>query len=489
MPSDRLAVTMPRLGESIVEGTLVAWRVGVGDAVTRGQIVAEVETDKATSEIPAPSDGLVVELLVEEGTTVEVGAPLMRLEGRAEPRARADAPPAEPEAPAAAPPPPDAASTGRDRLPPQRLAPRPVDEVGGPARSSPAVRRLARGHGLDITAVPGSGRGGRVTRDDVLRFVEARGAAPSQPPVPSLAPRTALPEPAPTPSTPPPVARAEQTPFATRLPAQAGLPSAPPPAGAPIARPRSIPPEGQAFSAPGYSPLPRDEVRPFTRRRAQIADHMTYSLQTAAHVAAVAEIDMHRVTLAKAADAPIAARAGVKLTFLPYVVRALARALVEYPQLNATVVDRNLVLRGERNIGVAVDTEAGLVVPVVKRADELTLLGLARAIETLSERARGGALTPDDVAGGTFSLSNPGRDGNLFGVSVIRQPEVGILRIGAIVKRPVVREIDGEDVIVVRPIMYAALSYDHRVVDGRVGNGFLSTFSRILAQTEPRLAE
>ena len=174
---------------------------------------------------------------------------------------------------------------------------------------------------------------------------------------------------------------------------------------------------------------------------------------------------------------------------MPYVVQAVARALAEYPELNATVVDRSLVLRGERNIGVAVDTEAGLVVPVVRRADELGLLGLARAIEELSARAREGKLTADDISNGTFTLSNPGRDGNLFGISIIRQPEVGILRIGSIVKRPVVREVDGEDVVVVRPIMYAALSYDHRVIDGRTGNGFLARVAALLAGARPQLEQ
>jgi 2-oxoglutarate dehydrogenase E2 component (dihydrolipoamide succinyltransferase) len=329
------------------------------------------------------------------------------------------------------------------------------------------VRRLAREHGLDVAGVVGSGRGGRVTRDDVLRHLAAPLAAP-------------------TPSTPPPVTRAEQTPFETRLPMQADLHEGTrlpvPQAALPSTPPTS------AYRPPAYAPLPRDEVVPFSRRRAQIADHMVYSLGTSAHVAAVAEIDMLRVTQAKAKDAPAAARAGVKLTFMPYVVQAVAQALGEHPELNATVVDRALVLRGERNVGVAVDTEAGLVVPVVRRADELGLLGLARAIEELSAKARAGKLTADDVSNGTFTLSNPGRDGNLFGISIIRQPEVGILRIGSIVKRPVVREVDGEDVVVVRPIMYAALSYDHRVIDGRTGNGFLARVAALLAGARPQLS-
>ncbi|MCB9646459.1 MAG: 2-oxo acid dehydrogenase subunit E2 [Deltaproteobacteria bacterium] len=459
-------VTMPRLGESIVEGTLVAWRVRVGDAVARGQILAEVETDKATNEIPAPSGGVVSALYVSEGETVAVGTLLLELAEGAE---AAPVPSAVPTTP-----------TEETRLPARTLAPRPTGP-GGPARSSPAVRRLAREHGLDVTGVPGTGRGGRVTRDDVLRHLSAAPAAP----VPSAAPT-------PTPSTPPPVSRSEQTPFETRLPVQADLQEGtrlPVPQAALPSTPPAAPPAAGAYRPPAYAALPRDQVVPFSRRRAQIAEHMVYSLGTSAHVAAVAEVDMLRVTQAKAKDAPAASRAGVKLTFMPYVVQAVARALAEYPELNATVVDRSLVLRGERNIGVAVDTEAGLVVPVVRRADELGLLGLARAIEELSARAREGKLTADDISNGTFTLSNPGRDGNLFGISIIRQPEVGILRIGSIVKRPVVREVDGEDVVVVRPIMYAALSYDHRVIDGRTGNGFLARVAALLAGARPQLEQ
>ncbi|MCK6551987.1 2-oxo acid dehydrogenase subunit E2, partial [Myxococcota bacterium] len=281
---------------------------------------------------------------------------------------------------------------------------------------------------------------------------------------------------------------AEATPFATRLPTPAeelrtALPT-------PVAddEPAAATKRAPAYRAPGYQPQPQDRVVPFSRRREQIAGHMVHSLHTAAHVFALGEIDMSRVMAAKSADAPVAERSGIKLTFMPYVVAAVARALAEHPELNATVVGDSLVLRGERNVGVAVDTEEGLVVPVVRRADELGLLGIARAIHELSERARHGKLTPADLGGGSFTISNPGKDGNLYGVSIIRQPEVAILRMGSIVKRPVVREIEGEDVIVVRPMMYAALSYDHRVIDGRKGNGFLTRLTQLLASQRPVLA-
>jgi 2-oxoglutarate dehydrogenase E2 component (dihydrolipoamide succinyltransferase) len=403
---DRNTVVMPRLGESIVEGTIVRWLVNAGDRVARGQILAEVETDKATSEIPSPSDGVVAERLVPEGETVEVGRPILRL-GEAETK-----------------------SDGR--LPTKHLLPR------GPIRSSPSVRRLAREHQIDLHRISGSGKAGRVTKSDVLKQLEQT-------------------------SVPPPLPTADATPFPTQVP------------------------QPSAFRPPAYRPQREDEIIPFSRRREQIAEHMLYSLKTSAHVFAVAEIDMGHVQRAKDADAPQASKSGVSLTFLPYVVASVAKALGEHPSLNATVVERSVILRREKNIGVAVDTEEGLVVPVVHRADELGLLGIARRIQELAEKARAGKLSPDDIANGSFTISNPGRRGNLFGVSIIRQPEVAILRVGALVKRPVVREIEGEDVIVVRPMMIAALSYDHRVIDGRTANDFLFRLTELLQSAVPLL--
>lgn len=472
---------MPQLGESIVEATIVRWLVKPGDVVTRGQMLAEVETDKATSAIPAPHAGRVEALLAEEGETVSVGVAILGLEAAptSTPTLEATSTPRPTSTPTptleptleatprptftptrndpAAPAPSSVAPDGprSTRLPSQHLAPRGTDTRGGPIRSSPSVRRIARRFALDLGAISGTGRGGRVTRSDVLRAI----ATP------------------PPPSAPPPIARAEATPFATAFPA----PIEEPISRAPEARSRRGP-----YRPPSYKVQRGDRVVPFSRRRAQIAGHMRYSLDTAAHVVAVAEIDMSRVMAARQADAPSAEQRGIKLTFMPYVVLAVARALIEHPELNATVLGDALVLREERNVGVAVDTTEGLVVPVIHRADELGLLGVARRIEDLSQRARAGTLTPDDVSGGSFTISNPGRDGNLFGVSVIRQPEVGILRMGAIVKRPVVREIEGEEAIVIRPMMYAALSYDHRVIDGRSGNAFLHRVAALLAAARPQ---
>jgi len=388
---------MPQLGESIVEATVARWLVKPGSTVERGQPIAEVETDKATNEIPAPAAGVIGEILVPEGQTVKVGTEILRYtEGAAAAPTAAAAPVAVP-----------AAVKAEEKAPSRHLAPRPAGRF-----ASPAVRRIARERGLDLDTVAGTGRNGRITPDDVRKGPEA------------------------------PAARAPR-----------------------------------ALQAPVYTPVPGDTVVPFSRRRKLISEHLSTSLVTAAHVAAVVEIDMSRVVRARDAAK---GTSEVKLTFTAYVVRALAQALGEHPAINASVVGDTHVLRKARNIGVAVDTKDGLMVPVLKRTDELSLSGIARALEEMSAKARSGALTAEDLSGGSFTLSNPGRDGNLFGVSIIRQPEVAILRTGEIQKRAVVRELDGEDAIVIRPIMFAALSYDHRVIDGATGNAFLHRVRALL---------
>jgi 2-oxoglutarate dehydrogenase E2 component (dihydrolipoamide succinyltransferase) len=413
-------VVMPQLGESIVEATLVRWRVRAGDTVERGQIVAEVETDKASNEIPAPRAGRVSELLVAEGATVKIGTELLRYDEAPSVGTGTRTGTGTGSSPSTIPIPIPIPTA--ERLPSAHLAARP--ENGLPA--SPAVRRIAREHGVNLDGLTGTGKRGRLTRDDLLRHVAE--------------PKREAREPSPRPGT---------------------------------------------YRAPTVTPGPGDRVIPFSRRRSQIAEHMVHSLHTAAHVAAVVEIDMSRVLAAREVDKPIAAQSEIRLTVTAYAVSAVARALGEHPELNAAVMGESLVLRSAKNIGVAVDTADGLVVPVVKRADELGLLGIARAVEELSERARGGKLTAEDLGGGTFTISNPGKDGNLFGISVLRQPEVGILRMGEIKKRALVVELGGEDAIVVRPIMFAALSYDHRVIDGRTGNAFLHRVKELLEAAEP----
>ncbi len=422
-------VVMPQLGESIVEATLVRWHVAPGATVARGQVIAEVETDKATNEIPAPEAGVVGEILIQEGTTVPVGTEILRYRegaGTKPAAAMVSARPAPAPAPAGA----MTAASKDGRLPSAHLAPRPLGGDGRERRASPAVRKIARARGIDLGTVTGTGKNGRIRREDVL--AQETGPKPER--------------------------------------------EVPAPTGYSVYRPAS------------YEPEPGDQVIPFNRRRTFIAEHMIHSLGTAAHVAAVVEIDMHEVVRARARDKASAEREGVKLTVTAYVVHAVAQALSAHPALNSSVVGQSHVLRRAKNIGVAVDTSDGLIVPVVRRADEHSLLGLARAIEALTKKAQSGSLTAADLAGGSFTISNPGRDGNLFGISILRQPEVGILRIGEVQKRAVVRTIEGEDVIVIRPIMFAALSYDHRVIDGSTGNAFLHEVRARLEGVQPILA-
>jgi 2-oxoglutarate dehydrogenase E2 component (dihydrolipoamide succinyltransferase) len=290
------------------------------------------------------------------------------------------------------------------------------------------VRKLAREQGVDLQQLAGSGDGGRVTREDVLRA-----AAPERAAEPASRPQ------APT--------------TAQEKPSPASAPS--------------------AFRVPPYVQRPGDEVVPLTRRRRIIADHMVYSKLTAPHVVTFAECDLHKTDKLRRANKERLKAEGVNLTMLAFVAAATARALREHRVMNARMLEDSYVLLGEINLGIAVDTEEGLVVPVVKHADELTVRGLARAIDAVALKARDGNLTPDDLAGKTFSISNPGRLGNMVGGAIISQPNVGILRVGEIKKRVVVIEHEEEDLMAIHPVMYMALSYDHRVVDGVAANGFL----------------
>lgn len=416
-------IRMPQLGESVVEGTVGKWLVHQGQRVDRDQAVVEILTDKADSEINAPEAGVITQILAPEGAVVRVGEGLCELDPQGSPKA----------AGAQAPSPTAVASHASAA--PDATVPSAVD---GP-RSSPAVRKLAREHGVDLVGVPGSGDGGRVTKQDVLRV-----AAHEPAPVTSSS-HTA-------------------SPAAVRASVDTGS------AGV----------SSGAFKVPLYLPKPGDEVVPMSRRRRIIADHMVYSKLTSPHVVTVAECDVYKTeSLRKQYKDPLK-REGVNLTFLSFVAAATVRALRETRTMNARVLDDSFVLLGEINLGVAVDTPEGLVVPVIRNAADLTVRGLARAIDELAAKARDGRLTPDDLAGKTFTISNPGRKGNLHGGAIISQPNVGILRTGEIKKRVVVVERDDEDLMAIHPVMYMALSYDHRIVDGVVANGFLYRIREIL---------
>ncbi|MCP3985451.1 MAG: 2-oxo acid dehydrogenase subunit E2 [bacterium] len=418
-----VSVLLPELGESVLEATIAKWLVKEGDSVLRDQPLVEVTTDKVDAEIPAPEAGIVVGLLVAEGETIAVGTEIVTIDAGAVASAGAAPESAAPDAPAGSPAP-------------------------GP-RATPVAERLAADRGVDLGQVEGSGVSGRIMRADV----EGAGSA-SQ--AGSAAPAAAQPA--------PPTQHIK----------------------APSAAPPPAPHLAGAKERFGYYAIQEgDNVIPMSPLRKIVAEHMVYSKHTSPHVGTVAEVDMGDIYAlrAKAKNAFKKAQ-GFSLTYLPFLVHATVRALREFPILNASVIEDAIVEKRDIHIGIAVETEKGLVVPVVRNADRLSLAGLAAEIEDLSSRARTKKLTADDLQGGTFTVSNPGRRGNLYGFAIINQPQVGILRMGEMVKRPVVRDVDGADAIVVRPMMHVSLSYDHRAVDGAPANGFLYRIRELLEEAD-----
>ncbi|MXW70760.1 MAG: 2-oxo acid dehydrogenase subunit E2 [Acidobacteria bacterium] len=425
---------MPQMGESITEGTITKWRVAVGDTVERDDPLFDIATDKVDTEVPAALTGRLVEILVPEGETVTVNSVVGRIaaEGEAwspDETSESDGEPASgvaaetddapTEAPSRAP---DSASAKEEALP------RPVRRQ---PRSSPLVRRMAREHGVDLADVPGTGEGGRVSKRDMLAFLESREAPPAPEPEVVEAP-----------------------------PAAAGAPAAEAPAPDPQPPP----------AAPAR--LDGDRSEPLTHMRRSIADHMVRSRRTSAHVTTVFEVDMSRVVAIRAANGPaFEERAGVRLTLMPFFAQAAIDALGEFPILNASLGEDHVVYHRSVNLGVAVALADGLIVPVLQRADERNFMGLARGIKDLAQRSRTGALTPDEVQGGTFTITNPGPFGALFGTPIIAQPQVAILGVGGVHKRPVV--VDG-DAIAVRSMVFLALSFDHRLIDGAVADQFMA---------------
>jgi 2-oxoglutarate dehydrogenase E2 component (dihydrolipoamide succinyltransferase) len=443
-------VIMPQLGESVSEGTITKWLVREGDIVKKDQPLLEIATDKADSELPAPTGGRVAKLLAKEGDVVAVKSLVCQIEEGvvAAPGAGASAPPA------AAAPAPAQANDGASR-----------NAAAGAPLASPSARKAALENDVNLDNVRGSGEYGRIGRDDVLRA-----SAPSAASAPS---QTQLSQPRSAPAGSPLVAVPAPTKPAAQLAQiinQAGGFTPP------------IPGLGfGTFKVPQYRPVEGDKVIPFTRRRRITADHMTYSKFASPHVVTVAEVDLHKASRIREANKERYKKEGLSLTMLAFAVVASARALRENPDLNARVLDDAYVVLKDVNIGVAVDSPDGLVVPVVRRADELGVRGIVRAVDDLAKRARTGKITIDDLSGATFSVTNPGIKGNLFGGAIINQPNVGILRMGEIQKRVVVVEgPEGEDQMAIHPVMYMALSYDHRVVDGVSANSFLWRVTEIL---------
>ena len=440
-------VPMPQLGESVAEGTVTKWLVREGDFVDREQVLLEVATDKADTEVRAPSGGRVVSLVATEGQTLATGSVLAKIDETASKPAGASA-----AAPAAAPAKPAAAPPAAPAAPPSGNS--------GQGLASPSTRRMALEHGVDVNRVQGTGDQGRVTHEDVRR---AAGGTALVAPAPAAAPA---------PQAAPPTA----TPTAVELSQllQAGAGFVPP-----------IPGVGYgSYKVPPFNPKPGDQIIPFNRRRQITADHMVYSKQVSPHVATVAEVDLYATAKLRDQHKDRLKKEGVPLTFLAFICAATVRALRENPTLNARVLEKSYAVIRDINLGVAVDTPGGLVVPSIKHADQLSLRGIASAIDELAQRAKAGKVTADDLAGTTFSVSNPGLKGNLFGAAIISQPNVGILRMGEIKKRPVVVTNGDEDTIAIHPVMYVALSYDHRIIDGVAANSFLWRVADLLSRAD-----
>ena len=445
-------VVMPQLGESVAEGTVTKWLVREGDRVERQQPIVVVSTDKADSEVTSTVTGRVVKLIASEGETLPTGKPLCTIDETASAEPPRLAPPAPAPAPAASP-----------------ATPAPASSDAGRPLASPSARKAALEAGVDLRAVAPTGERGRITHDDIRKAAGTETAL-AKTDAPSLAKAEA---PAPASA---PVSAPSSTPDTAELAAmiQAGGGFVPP-----------IPGVGfGAYKVPPYTPKPGDKVVPFTRRRRITADHMVYSKTTAPHVVTVAEVDLHATSRLRDQNKDRLKKEGVSLTFLAFVCSAVIKSLRENPEMNARVLEGSYVVLKDIHLGVAVDTPGGLIVPNIKQADQLSLRGIAGAIESVASRARAGKVTADDLMGTTFTVSNPGLKGNLFGGAILSQPNVGILRMGEIKKRPVVVTRDGEDSIAIHPVMYIALSYDHRIIDGVLANSFLWRVADILGRGE-----
>jgi len=416
-------VIMPQLGESVEEGTVSKWLKTIGDSVEEFEPLLEVNTDKVDTEIPAPAEGILLEILVAEGTTVQAGTLLAWIgkEGEQIPAGNVPAPEIK-------------VAASQEIAPESPQAPKIASaetSIPAPGRErslgfiSPVVARIASEHNVDLFQVPGTGRGGRITKQDILAHIEARGS-----------------------TTPPPPAS---------LPVEAKTPST---------AIKSV-----------LTSLPQSvELLPLTNVRRMIAEHMVHSKRTSPHVTTIMEADLHQVTAHRAANKDAFARDGVKLTFTAYFMAAAVTALKAYPLVNSSWSEDGILLHNQINIGMATSLgEEGLIVPVIKQADKYSLLGLARTINDLASRARAKKLGPDEVQGGTFTITNHGISGSLFATPIINQPQCGILGIGAIQKRVVVvGDTVYGDMIAIRPMVYLSLTFDHRILDGAVADYFLA---------------
>ncbi len=434
-------VVMPQMGESIVEGTLTKWLKKPGEHVERDEPLFEISTDKVDTEIPSPAAGTLAEVMVEEGKTVGIGTVVARIEeagGGAAPEA------AQPAAEAAAAPAPKAPEAPAKAAAPTPPLPAVVEEAPAPVAEaaleptgplSPLVRRMAREYNIDLSKVKGTGAGGRITKQDLEGHIAKQQEAPA--------------------------------------PAQAAPAAAPP---APVAAPAAAP------ATTAMAPLPaagqaKTRIEPMSTMRIKIAEHMVASRRTSAHVTTIHKVDMTKVArMRDKHKGGFQANYGMSLTYLPFVVRATVVGLRTFPLLNASIEGNNILYHNEVNVGIAVALENGLIVPVIHQADEKNVLGLQRSIVDLATRARSRQLKPNEVQGGTFSISNFGGFGSVIATPVINQPQVAILGVGAVEKTPVV--ID--DAIAIRSIMYLSLSFDHRLIDGALADQFTAKVKQVL---------
>jgi pyruvate dehydrogenase E2 component (dihydrolipoamide acetyltransferase) len=461
-------VVMPQMGVSVSEGTITKWSKQVGDHIEADETLLEISTDKVDTEVPSPASGVVSEILVQEGDTVAVGTVLARIGGEGGGAAPAEAP-AEPATQPAADASEAAASEGQAAAPtaPAPAPAAPVEHAGnGKSFVSPVVARIAAEHGIDPSQVPGTGTGGRVTKRDIQSFIEQgvpQQAAPPQAAPPQAAPPEAAPAPAPVEAPPPPPA--------PPAPVQPAPAAPPPPAPAQVQQPA---PQAAAPEAPAQ---PGETLEPMSAMRRGIAEHMRRSLDTSAHVTSAIEVDMSKVVAIREKLKKEYQQAyGVNPTYLSFVARATVETLRDYPYVNGEIRGDTIVTRNFVNLGFAVELQdgKGLIVPVVKNAETLNLLGMAKSIADVANRARNKQLTPDDVAGGTFTITNPGGYGTFHGTPVISQPQAAILGTYAIVKRPwVITDENGTDAIAIRSMMNLTLTYDHRLIDGALAGRFL----------------
>ncbi|PWU04249.1 MAG: 2-oxoglutarate dehydrogenase, E2 component, dihydrolipoamide succinyltransferase [Terriglobia bacterium] len=428
-------VVMPQMGESIVEGTLTKWLKKPGEHVERDEPLFEISTDKVDTEIPSPAAGTLSEVLVEEGNTVSINTVVARIEdggnGATRPAAAAPAAPS-PKQTAPRPEPPAQETITPTPAPQQVEDAAPAGEPAGPL--SPLVRRMARENNIDLNRVQGTGAGGRITKQDVETYLSQQSAP---------APKAAAPVPQP-----------------ARAAAATPRPASPPP-------PAPLPPSVQA----------KARIEPMSAMRQKIAEHMVLSKRTSPHVTTVHRVDMTKVAkMRERHKSDVQSRYGFSLTYLPFVTRAAVVGLRQYPLLNASIDGNNIIYHNEINIGIAVALENGLIVPVIRGADEKNVLGLQHSIVDLATRARSRQLKPDEVQGGTFSITNFGSFGSVMGTPIINQPQVAILGVGTVDKTPVV--ID--DAIAIRSISYLSVTFDHRLIDGAMADQFMTKVKQVL---------